>query len=100
MTLRQLGGAALTGEMTTPVGAEELEHAVGRRVAVVPGDQRAVDEIGERSRHRLSARGDRCDGGELDRGDEGGHVDEQLALRIGQQANGPLDDLEQRAVTS
>src|SRR5215212_7531785 len=84
--------------MTTRVRAEELEHSEGRRIAVVPGHQRAVDEIGERSRHRLSALGDGGYGGELDRSDEGGHVDEQLALRVGEQANGPLDDIEQRAV--
>ena len=100
VTLRQLGGTAVTREMTTPVRAEELEHAVGRRIAVMQGHQRAVDEIGERSRHRFSAVGDGGHGVELDRSDEGGHVDEQLALRVGEQANGPLDDIEQRAVTS
>ena len=49
------------------------------------------------TRSRLEDDGDR---GELDRSDEGGHVDEQLALRVGEQANGPFDDIEQRAVTS
>ncbi len=99
VTLRQLGGAAVTREMTTAVGAEELEHAVGRRVAVVQGHQRAVDEVGERSRHGHFTPGDGGDGGQLDRSDEGGHGDEELALRVREQADGPLDHIKQRAVT-